>query len=175
MRKAEVRVVARESWCRKTSARSERVLGVFVGLLHVSKRRGFCGMCGRIVRCASVCAHFLLGRVSLEFETRTVFARSGKRSRFAIERWVGSCALCLAMRGTCALLFMPSSRLERKCCSQLEPFWRVRVFFPHSARPGVWWPNARSSGFARLAFSGRLSSFAALPNEGAPKRLRWVE
>ena len=67
------------------------------------------------------------------------------------------------------------SRLERDRCSQLEPFWRVRVFFPHSARPGVWWPNARSSGFARLAFSGRLSSFAALPNEGAPKRLRWVE
>ena len=67
------------------------------------------------------------------------------------------------------------SRLERDRCSQLEPFWRVRVFFPHSARPGVWWPNARSSGFARLAFSGRLSSFAALPNEGASKRLRWVE
>jgi len=67
------------------------------------------------------------------------------------------------------------SRLERDRCSQLEPFWRVRVFFPHAARPGVWWPNARSSGFARLAFSGRLSSFAALPNEGASKRLRWVE
>ena len=40
---------------------------------------------------------------------------------------------------------------------------------------GVWWPNARSSGFARLAFSGRLSSFAALPNEGATNRLRWAE
>ena len=70
---------------------------------------------------------------------------------------------------------IPRSGLERDCCSRLEPFWRVRVFFPHSARPGVWWPNARSSGFARLAFSGRLSSFAALPNEGAPKRSRWVE
>ena len=67
------------------------------------------------------------------------------------------------------------SRLERGCRSQLEPFWRVRVFFPHSARPGVWWPNARSSGFARLAFSGRLSSFAALPNDGASNRLEWAE
>ena len=124
--------------------------------------------------CLGLCT-FFLGRVSLEFETRTVSARSGKRSGFTIELSVRSCALCLAMRGTCALFLMPSSRLERDCCSQLEPFWRVRVFFPHSARPGVWWPNARSSGFARLAFSGRLSSFAALPNEGAPKRLRWVE
>ena len=67
------------------------------------------------------------------------------------------------------------SRLERDRCSQLEPCWRVRAFFPHSARPGVWWPNARSSGFARLAFSGRLSSFAALPNEGASDRLEWAE
>ena len=128
----------------------------------------WCGCCTFSLR---LCVIFL----SLEFETRTVSARSEKRSRFTIERSVRSCALCLAMRGTCAPFIMLSSRLERDCCSQLEPFWRVHVFFPHSARPGVWWPNARSSGFARLAFSGRLSSFAALPNEGAPKRSRWVE
>ena len=67
------------------------------------------------------------------------------------------------------------SRLERDRCSQLEPFWRVRIFFPHSARPGAWWPNARSSGFARLAFFGRLSSFAALPNERASNHLEWAE
>ena len=127
--------------------RASRVFGVFVGLLDVSKRHGFCGGCGRIVRCA-----LARSRVSLESETRTISARSGKRSGFAIERSVCSCALCLAMRGTCAPFLMPSSRLERGCRSQLEPFWRVRVFFPHSARPGVWWPNARSSGFARLAF-----------------------
>ena len=157
--------------------RALRVFGVFVGLLDVSKRRGCCGRYGRIVRCASVWAHSFLGRVSREFETRTVRARSGKRSGFNIERSVCSCAFCLVMRGTCAPFFflMSRSRLERDCCSQLEPFWRVRVFLSHSARPGVWWPNARSSGFARLAFSGRLSSFAALPNEGASNRLEWAE
>ena len=58
-------------------------------------------------------------------------------------------------------------RLSHLACSQF--------FFPHTARPGAWWPNARSSGFARLAFSGRLSSFAALPNDGASNRLEWAE
>ena len=27
------------------------------------------------------------------------------------------------------IFLRPRSRLERDCCSQLEPFWRVRVFF----------------------------------------------
>ena len=58
-------------------------------------------------------------------------------------------------------------RLSHLACSQF--------FFPHTARPGAWWPNARSSGFARLAFSGRLSSFATLPNEGASNHLEWAE
>ena len=89
--------------------------------------------------------------------------------RFALAPFVWPCEV----RARISLRLR--SRLERDRCSQLEPFWRVRVFFPHSARLGVWWPNARSSGFARLAFSGRLSSFAALPSDGASKRLRWVE
>ena len=85
--------------------RALRVFGVFVGLLDVSKRRGCCGRYGRIARCASVWAHSFLGRVSREFETRTVRARSGKRSGFNIERSVCSCAFCLVMRGTCAPFF----------------------------------------------------------------------
>ena len=58
-----------------------------------------------------------------------------------------------------------------------EQWWPVwsRAVKALGVSLGVWWPNARSSGFARLAFSGRLSSFAALPNDGASKRLRWVE
>ena len=94
-------VVARESWVSEDE-RALRVFGVFVGLLDVSKRRGCCGRYGRLARCASVWAHSFLGRVSREFETRTVRARSGKRSGFTIERSACSCALCLAMRGTCA-------------------------------------------------------------------------
>ena len=81
---------------------------------------------------------------------------------------------CLA-RYLCASLpyhARGSSAIVARCLSHFGVF---AIFFPHSARPGAWWPNARSSGFARLAFSGRLSSFAALPNEGATIRLRWLE
>ena len=111
--------------------------------------------------------------VVCESETRTSQAFAVRR--FHVEWLALRLRLPLVLRGTCALLPIPRSRLERECRSLLEPFGVFAIFFPHSARPGAWWPNARSSGFARLAFSGRLSSFAALPNEGASSHLEWAE
>ena len=93
---------------------------------------------------------------------------------------VCACAVCSSPRGMCAHPF--SSHAPGSSASLARRLSHFRVFafsFPTPPALGVWLTNARSSGFARLAkrfaFPGRLSSFAALPNEGATKRLRRLE
>ena len=61
-----------------------------------------------------------------ESETRTSQAFAVRR--FHVEWLALRLRLPLVLRGTCALLSIPRSRLERECRSPLEPFWRVRNF-----------------------------------------------
>ena len=104
---------------------------------------------------------------------------------------VCACAVCSALRSKYYVrppFSISRSRLEYERCSLLEPLWRVSVFFPHSAHPGCLVAQCPKLGICsvgeairlfrlakRFAFPGRLSSFAALPNEGATNRLRRLE
>ena len=54
--------------------------------------------------------------------------------------------LCEVRARPFPILVRGSSLSSARCLSRFGVF-----AFPHSARPGVWWPNARSSSFARLA------------------------
>ena len=159
--------------------RAYSVSGAFLGFLDVSDLGRDCGKCrgyrcGRWSRADARCRPSGVSFVVCESETRTFQTLAGRR--FDVE-WL---ALCLRLPSVLARYMCASFPYHARGSSAsvarcLSHFGVFAIFFPHSARPGAWWPNARSSGFARLAFSGRLSSFAALPNEGASNRLEWAE
>ena len=61
--------------------------------------------------------------VVCESETRTFADR-----RFDVDWFALRLRLPLVLRGTCALLSIPRSRLERECRSPLEPFGVFAIF-----------------------------------------------
>ena len=69
--------------------------------------------------------------VVCESEMRTFAGR-----RFDVDWFALRLRLPLVLRGTCALLSIPRSRLERECRSPLEPFGMFAIFLSPHRPPG---------------------------------------